>query len=223
MRHLLACLAILAASSAAAQSTMPYNPDADDDSYIGASDILGLLPLYGQQFGIDSSLTCDYDGTPFEDFLGDVFEGNVIIDSVLIQYHCFATMDVYFPSCPETYPDTVSYERALMLHPSSGGPSERRFSSGFLGHMRLLIFSFAEASGAFGWTMFDNEVEATGLDVFLGHRGASATNSEFGLDWYLPFPEEYDFSEVGLSFDAWTGFLNSATFCTILPYWHDAE
>ena len=223
MKILLACMAVFAAFTTWAQSSAPWNPDANDDSYVGATDMLSTLAVYGQQVGVDSSLTCDYDGTPFEELLGDIFEGNVIIDSVLMQYHCFATMDVYFPSCPETYPDTVSYERALMLHPSAGGPSERRFYSGFLGHQRLLIFSFAEASGAFGWTMFDNEVEATGLDVFLGHRGASATNSEYGLDWYLPFPEEYDFSEVGLSFDNWTGFLNSATYCTILPYWHYAE
>ena len=126
MRHLLTSLALLATFAAAGQSTMPWNPDANDDSYIGATDMLSTLAVYGQQIGIDSSLTCDYDGTPFEEFLGDVFEGNVIIDSVLMQYHCFATMDVYFPSCPETYPDTVSYERALMLHPSAGGPSERR-------------------------------------------------------------------------------------------------
>jgi hypothetical protein len=64
MRHLLTSLALLATFAAAGQNTMPYNPDADDDSYIGATDLLGLLPLFGQQFGIDSSLTCDYDGTP---------------------------------------------------------------------------------------------------------------------------------------------------------------
>jgi len=223
MKNLLTYIAMLAAFTAGAQSSAPWNPDANDDSYVGATDMLSTLAVYGQQVGIDSSLTCDYDGTPFEEFMGGVFEGNVIIDSILMQYHCFATMDVYFPSCPETYTDTVSYERSLMLLPTPGGPSEQRFYSGFLGYQRLLIFSFAEVSGAFGWIMFDDEVEATGLDVFLGHRGAHATNSESGPDWYLPFLEEYDYSELGLSFDAWTGFLNSATYCTILPYWHYAE
>ena len=63
MKNLIACLAILAAFTAGAQS-MPYNPDANDDGYIGSPDLLSLLPLYGTQVGIDSSLTCDYDGTP---------------------------------------------------------------------------------------------------------------------------------------------------------------
>ena len=82
MRHLLTSLALLATFAAAGQNTMPYNPDADDDSYIGVADILGLLPLYGQQFGIDSSLTCDYDGTPFEQILGGIWDGTIIVDSV---------------------------------------------------------------------------------------------------------------------------------------------
>ena len=52
MKNLLACLAVFAAITAEAQSTMPYNPDANDDGYIGGVDLLGLLPLYGQQFGV---------------------------------------------------------------------------------------------------------------------------------------------------------------------------
>ena len=62
-RTLLALAGVLCALSGMAQSTMPWNPDANDDNYVGASDMLSTLAVYGQQIGIESSLTCDYDGT----------------------------------------------------------------------------------------------------------------------------------------------------------------
>ena len=223
MKNLLACLAVFAACTAWAQSSAPWNPDANDDSYVGATDMLSTLAVYGQQVGIDSSLTCDYDGTPFEEFLGDVFDNAIILDSLMLQYHCFAVTEVYFPSCPETYPDTISYERAYTLYPESSLPNERRFYSGLYGYPRRVIIGFAENSGAFSLRMWDDEVELTGLDVFLGHRGCSAINSLSGENWYLPFPEEYEYSETGVSYDSWSGFLSTATFCTILPHWHYAE
>lgn len=84
-----------------AQSTMPWNPDANDDSYIGATDMLSTLAVYGQQFGIDSSLTCDYDGTPIEEFFGNVWNGDIIIDSMLVQYHTIDSAQVYIAGCPD--------------------------------------------------------------------------------------------------------------------------
>lgn len=112
MRHLLTSLALLATFAAAGQSTMPWNPDANDDSYVGATDMLSTLAVYGQQIGIDSSLTCDYDGTPIEEFWGNVWNGDVIIDSMLVQYHTEDSAQVYLAGCPDPIWETVSYERA---------------------------------------------------------------------------------------------------------------
>ena len=43
MRHLLACLAILVAFNVTAQATIVWNPDANGDGIVGASDLLPFL------------------------------------------------------------------------------------------------------------------------------------------------------------------------------------
>jgi len=53
MRHLLACLAIIAAFNVTAQVDgfqLPYNPDVEPDGYIGVADILELLVMFGSEF-----------------------------------------------------------------------------------------------------------------------------------------------------------------------------
>ena len=53
------------------------------DSYVGNIDLLSMLAVYGQQVGIDSSITCDFDGTPFEQFVVGVWDATIVLDSVL--------------------------------------------------------------------------------------------------------------------------------------------
>jgi|GEM_PF-5698057 hypothetical protein len=53
MRHLLACLAILAAFNVNAQIDgfqLPYNPDSEPDGYIGVGDVLEVLSIFGSQW-----------------------------------------------------------------------------------------------------------------------------------------------------------------------------
>ena len=62
MKPLLACLAILATLNVTAQIDgfqLPYNPDIEPDGYIGVSDVLALLPLFGQEFDAAISLSPD--------------------------------------------------------------------------------------------------------------------------------------------------------------------
>ena len=227
MRHLLACLAILAAFNGSAQSTMPYNPDADDDSYIGASDILGLLPLYGQQFGIDSSLTCDYDGSEFEDFLTSVFDQNIVMDSVLIQYHVIDSGLVYSPGCPDPVWEVVSLERSFVLPLwafSTNGPYQIYFRLYDSFGTKRFIIDYSSNTGVYQFTIRDEEVSSQGYEVILGsHISYAKTDSLSGTSWTLPFADSYSFSESGLSFSYCANFLSSATYMNILPYWHYAE
>ena len=61
MKHLLACLAILAAFNVTAQVDgfqLPYNPDVEPDGYIGVADILELLVMFGSEFEV-ASLSSD--------------------------------------------------------------------------------------------------------------------------------------------------------------------
>ena len=62
MKYLLTCLALgiaFAAGAQTAQIDLPYNPDADEDSLIGTTDLLPLLALFGGEFEPDEILFND--------------------------------------------------------------------------------------------------------------------------------------------------------------------
>lgn len=227
MRHLLTSLALLATFAAAAQSTMPWNPDANDDSYVGASDMLSTLAVYGQQVGIDSSLTCEYDGTPIEEFWGNVWNGDIIIDSMLVQYHTIDSAQVFTAGCPEPLWETVSYERAWMTDTNLESTTYMYWRVQENGFTRYFFLSFNSASGKFDFRIQDNEVNDLGLvDVLGAHVSHSLTSNGDGGSpyWSIPFPiDAASFDESGIQFEFWDGFLNGATYVNILPYWHYAE
>jgi len=223
MKNLLACLAILAAFTAGAQS-MPYNPDANDDGYIGSPDLLSFLPLFGSQVGIDSSLTCDYDGTPIEEFWGNVWNGDIIIDSILVQYHTIDSAEVYIAGCPDPIWETVSYERAWTAITQNVYPSHITYYTLFNGYYRYFSFSFSASWGDFEFHIQDDEVDQSGLQEVLGFETANATDENNSIQWYIPFPTDAaSMDENGIHFEYWSNFLSGATYVNILPYWHYAE
>ncbi len=223
MRHLLTSLALLATFAAAGQSTMPWNPDANDDSYVGATDMLSTLAVYGQQVGIDSSLTCDYDGTPIEEFWGNVWNGDIIIDSMLVQYHTIDSAQVFIAGCPDPVWETVSYERAWM---TSGVNHSyiMNWSTMYLGYERVFRLEFNDLAGEFSFQILDYEVLNTDLSGILGSYHGAAYTEQCCADWFIPFPTDAaSMDENGIHFVYGGGFLSGATFINILPYWHYAE
>ena len=51
MKHLMTLVALLVSTAAVAQiPTLPWNPDGNDDQFIGMPDLLDLLTVYGQEF-----------------------------------------------------------------------------------------------------------------------------------------------------------------------------
>ena len=195
---------------------MPYNPDADDDSYIGVGDVLGLLPLYGQQFGIDSSITCDYDGSSLEEWLGDLWGGVIVLDSVLVQWYVEDSALVYLPGCPDPIMDYVSYERAGMLTDFYEYNSNTiRLGSIVAGYLIETALYWDGLNGTYQARVISLEVRNTDLSDVLGSSDAYTPNEII--------PINGEMTEEGISFDTWSGFLSSASYCRILPYWHYAE
>ena len=223
MKNLLACLAMFAAFTAGAQS-MPYNPDANDDGYIGSPDLLSFLPLFGSQVGIDSSLTCDYDGTPIEEFWGNVYNGDIIVDSMLVQYHTIDSAEVYIAGCPDPVWETVSYERAWTADGfyEVGGTKRWQINQSYI---RWFGISFNVSGGYFGFQIQDEELYQLNLDEVLGSWNSSSRIEENGSGaWYIPFPTDAaSMDETGIHFEYWSNFLSNATYVNILPYWHYAE
>ena len=74
MRHLLACLAILAAFNVTAQVDgfqLPYNPDSEPDGYIGVGDVLEVLSIFGSQWNA-SDIYLSNDSTSMTMFVGEM-------------------------------------------------------------------------------------------------------------------------------------------------------
>ena len=202
---------------------MLYNPDVNDDSYIGSADVLGLLPLYGQQFGIDSTLSCDYDGSEVDTWVSQVLDGSIIVDSLLVQYQVIDSLEVWTPGCPDPLWEQLILERSYVLQEFNVDNYSDGFAfewhSDFLGYDRSWVMSFSELSGLYFFGLYDEEAN----QALLGTTSAFPMNQN-GWSWTLPFPTEYvSFDSSGLNFTTWNGFLTSATYVNILPYWHYAE
>ena len=95
MKHLLTLLA-LAISFTGVGQQMPYNPDANGDDFVGVGDVLGVLGVYDTAL-IQPDLTCDYDGTDLENLLAGLFNGELVLDSMYVEYLFVDTQIVYTP------------------------------------------------------------------------------------------------------------------------------
>ena len=74
MKHLLACLVILAAFNVTAQVDgfqLPYNPDSEPDGYIGVGDVLEVLSIFGSQWNA-SDIYLSNDSTSMTMYVGEM-------------------------------------------------------------------------------------------------------------------------------------------------------
>ena len=108
MRLLVLCFALLSSGLMVAQNNSievyPWNPDANNDNAIGTSDLLEFLPVFGTYFGTPPE-PCDYDGTPFEEWLFGINDGSVILDSVWVEFEMEGTNSYFTPDCPTQITD----------------------------------------------------------------------------------------------------------------------
>ena len=89
MKHFMTLMALVVAVTAGAQGTTiheyPWNPDSNNDNIIGVDDLLDFLPVFGGEFG-NPPEPCDYDGTPLEDLMAGITDGDIIFDSIFLEY-----------------------------------------------------------------------------------------------------------------------------------------
>ena len=74
MKHLLACLAILAGFNVTAQVDgfqLPYNPDSEPDGYIGVGDVLEVLSIFGSQWNA-SDIYMSNDNSSMTMYVGEM-------------------------------------------------------------------------------------------------------------------------------------------------------
>jgi len=230
MKHFMTLMALAFAFTAGAQGTSiheyPWNPDFNNDTYIGSDDLMGLLSTYGTQFGLPPE-PCTYDGTPLEEFVFGLFDGTIVLDSLFIEYEIEDAATYFVQGCPDPVTDTivlagygtlqsVSVNQNLDVNISGGSPSTN-------GDFTLQITYFGISGqyriSLFNWSLWGSEFACDGF--FGGGCYQSATQ-----DQSIPFPSDWYLDESGIHFDSgWTSehWPYYANYLHILPYWHYAE
>jgi hypothetical protein len=225
MKHVVTiALAFIFSGVCAQNSVMPYNPDADGDALIGSQDLISFLGVYNTLM-IDSSLTCDYEGTEFESWVGGLFEGTLILDSVYVEYLLIDTVSTFLPGCPDPVDIETVLERSYTTHTGFFNQSESDFWVGgfnYLGFFRSIRLRFTD-DGRYVLLLQDEEVEElTSFSEYSYWNGLAPECC--GTDAILPFPENWSLDEDGIQVDwrqyDWT---HNCEHFRLIPFWHEAE
>ena len=221
MRILTFVLCLLCFSVSAQNNSInvyPWNPDSDQDNHIGVEDLQSFLTVYGNDFGLPPE-PCTYDGTSIEDFFIGIHSGEVILDSIYIEYKLEDVSNYYIEGCPDEVTDTIVFVWNNMdTSPYLWNYANYyRFSFGQL----HIYYYYNPQTGQYTIEYTNyllNDLGFTG-DGFFGSYNASSGNT------VLPWPDSWVYDENGISIempsdDVWTDYAN---YLHILPYWHYAD
>lgn len=223
MRYVLTLtLALFASSFGIGQTTLPWQPDADGDGFIGAEDLIQFLTVYTTQWGPDLSVPCDYQGTSMETLFADLINGDATLDSMYFAYSIYDSALVFVPECPEQVMAYNAVERSGVI---------RSFDRLVLDDGRTVITSGEEIDGFFAF--FDWRFDPDG-GVYSLEFGDAAIVAEaapfFGGLWHyandhfgLPLPESWNLDELGLHFPAYESTLEQYGEFQFVPYWSTTE
>ena len=224
MRYLLTLLFAALSLNAFSQNNSihvyPWNPDADQDNQIGSGDLLPFLSVFGNEFGLPPE-PCNYDGTTIEDFFIGIHSGEVVLDSIYIEYKLEDVSSYYIEGCPDEVTDTIVFVWNNMdTSPYLWNYADYfRFSCGQF----HIYYYHTPQTGQYSISYTNyllNDLGFTG-DGFFGDYNASSGNT------FLPWPDSWVYDENGISIeippsinDPWTDY---ASYLHILPYWHYAD
>ena len=225
-------MALVVSMTAGAQGTSiheyPWNPDSNNDNFVGTEDLAGFLSAFGSEFG-NPPEPCDYDGTPYEDWWSMIVSGEIIVDSLFIEFQLVDSSLVFQPGCPEPLMEVAEISWAAMLYyHSSMDVANQGQGPGFYG---------SEGGSSMFWTFQFDGTDGTYVNWFTcgilnttGYAGDGLFGSNAswvpGPDVQLPFPETWYLDEEGIHMESgwdesqWPYYAN---YLHILPYWHYAE
>ena len=220
MKHL-ATLLTMAITLTGLGQQMPYNPDANGDDFVGVDDVLGVLGVYDTAL-MQPDLQCDYEGTELEEFIGGVFEGSLVLDSVYVEYLLLDTIETYLPGCPDPVDIDIVLERSYMID-AFNLVSESTYDriTGtllLLNHYRHFSMSFYD-NGTYNIGLQDNEVAAiTQFGSVSGweHENLNAIP--------IPFPSSWGINDDGIQV-TWNhvDWIAHCQYFRLIPFWHEAE
>ena len=101
MKHFITLTAFLVSLMAAGQNDPFWNPDANGDDLIGFTDLASLLSVYNSNIGVDSSVTCEFNGTDLEELILGTCLGEIVIDSIYFETTLTGIAYDYALGCPD--------------------------------------------------------------------------------------------------------------------------
>jgi len=227
MKHVLTLMALVVAVTAGAQGTSiheyPWNPDSNNDNLIGVDDLLDFLPVFGDEFG-NPPEPCDYDGTPLEELMAGIINGDIILDSIFVEYQLEDVSTYYIAGCPDTITDTLILSNTAMLigfDLMANGWAITGYDA--YGVYARFGIEFNATDGLYRLLLRSDFLHSAGFlnDGYFG--GSYSSNTVFEA---IPFPEEWYLDEEGIHIESgWDEFdwPYYANYLHILPYWHYAE
>ena len=213
---------------AAVAQQMPYNPDSNGDDFVGVDDVLGVLGLYDSAL-IQSDLTCNYEGTEFEQLIGGLIAGDLVLDSIYVEYSLTDSDQVFLPECPDPVWLETVLERGYMLQANSltTSATDVRVSSylSYLGYSREIDLRFTPGNGKFTLRFYDVEIQAlTSFSNTYYEWDSDTTDVYCSADATLPFLESWTLNEDGMNLSycpqSW---MAQAEHFRVIPFWHEAE
>ena len=227
MRQLLTILTAAVSLGLTAQNNFiqeyPWNPDSDNDDFIGVGDLTGFLSVFGQEYGTPPE-PCTYDGTPLEDLFLQAISGEVIIDSVFVEFEIQDSQTYYVPGCPDPITDTLVLVNNVMLTQSGAHCNAAEAAWGMrgtdaYGSAFSFQLQFYYGQGTYRFILHQPYLNDIGDGFFPGGGCAQSDISA------LPWPEDWYFDESGIQLENafLYGWPSQANYLHILPYWHYAE
>ena len=221
MKHLLTLTALLLTFSGLAQQ-MPYNPDANGDDFVGVDDVLGVLGVYDTAL-MQTDLQCDYEGTDLEQLFGGLIAGNLVLDSIYVEYLLVDTVTTYLPECPDPVEIETVLERSwssefVFNYLNNENPYIRAGAT-TLGYSRNFYLYFYPDNGSFQVATSDVEVAS-----FTSFENTSYVIADGTTQFNLPFDESWGLDEDGLDLN-WRpqDWVSNCESFRIIPFWHEAE
>ena len=239
MKHFFALSLFASLLSMAAQNPN-YDPDSNGDDLIGAEDLVSLLGVYNTSLAVDTTLECDFDGTAEDEWLFGILNGEVVIDSVVVQCSISDSATYYEPGCPtqQVYYLDIELEYTLFPHLMTETyvtiRSEYANPWGSNSDATFTVW-FDSGDGRAYWIWFDDNLYNLRNDSAPYNSPFNFTYSAGALYACINSPEyfaTFTLSEDGLVGDVRcngqvvdSGPWNDPeyNYFRILPYWHYAE
>ena len=218
MRTFCSALLLLMAGGVQAQTTQPWQPDANGDGLINIEDMVQFLTVFNTQWGPDLTVACDYQGTDLETLFADLMNGDAQLDSLYFAYSIYDSAEVYVPECPEPVTVYNLVERSGTITSFE----HMTFPDG-----RIAVSSGEEVDGHYVFFDWRYNPDFAVYSLEFGDAAIVAESAPFfdGLWHYandhigLPLPSEWSLGGLGIHFPSYEGTLDQYGDFQFVPYW----